>query len=391
MPRSLPAALLAAAGTLFVFGAGASAAVWYDNTHRDELLPGVTVGDVAAGGRPAAAVVRALANQLPPVGATSLRVVAGDRDTTLTLSQLGLRSNATETVAMARRDADRMGIATRLWHRLLNKPVEHSYDVRLQVDRAAVRRQVAQLAAQVEKAPVDARIDTSSGMVSFLPAAEGRTLDVATTTSRVFDLAGRLANGAGPGTASEVEAPLITLAPKVTGFADVILVRTAENRLYHYDNGNLVKTYAVATGTTRYPTPKGTFSVVLKRRNPTWVNPDPGGWGKALPARIAPGPRNPLGTRAMNISAPGIRIHGTGNVASLGQAASHGCIRMAMADVEELFDQVDQGTPVAIIQGPPPPPPAPTAAGTPAVVPPTPAAPITTVGDPNAPVDLEAG
>jgi L,D-transpeptidase ErfK/SrfK len=140
----------------------------------------------------------------------------------------------------------------------------------------------------------------------------------------------------------------------------------------------LAKTYAVATGTPQYPTPKGNFQIVLKRFRPTWVNPDPSGWGKSLPKSIPPGPSNPLGTRAMNLNSPGIRIHGTTNIRSLGTAASHGCIRMAMPDVEELFEKVDSGTPVIIITGPP-------------KAAPAPAAPISSIGDPNAPVDLEAG
>lgn len=395
MPRLLRGALLATVGVLFFLGAAALAALWYDGAHSGELLPGVMVGDVAAGGRPAATVVQALDDRLPPVGAASVRLAAGDQVATFTLAELGLRSDAAETVARAKAEADRMNIAARVWHRALNKPVQRSYDVRLKVDPEAVRSRVAQLAKGVERAPVDARIDTSSGMVNILPASEGRSLDVAATSARVLDVAGRLANAAGGGVgggggtataATDVVAPVTTLAPAVTGFADVILVRLAENKLYHYENANLVKTYTVATGMSSYPTPKGNFSVVLKRRSPTWVNPDPGGWGKSLPARIAPGPRNPLGTRAMNLSAPGIRIHGTANVASLGRSASHGCIRMAMADVEELFDLVEQGTPVAIIQGPPPPP-------VPAGTQPTTAGPgpVTNLGDPNAPVDLEAG
>lgn len=386
-PPVIRGALGLLTGLIVVLGGVAVAASWYDGSHRDELLPGVIVGQVDGGGRPAAAVVRALDDQLPPVGATSLRVVAGTHDTRLTLAQLGLRSDARETVARAQAEADRMGVAKRVWHRLLNKPVGRNYDVRLEVDRSAVEREIDRLAKEVELSPVDARIDTSSGMVSILPATEGRALDVAVATKRVYETAAQVANG--NGVEADVEAPVVTLKPKVAGFDDVILVRVAENKLYHYDSGVLAKTYTVATGTARYPTPKGNFSVLLKRRNPTWVNPDPGGWGKSLPAKIGPGPRNPLGTRAMNLSAPGIRIHGTTNVASLGTSASHGCIRMAIADVEELFEKVDQGTPVAIIQGPPPPPKPPPAPGAPAAT--APVAPVTAIGDPNAPVDLEAG
>ena len=376
------ATLFASVTLLALLGGAALLAAWYDGAHADELLPGIVIGDVEAGGRPASEVVRELDGQLPPIGTTTLRLSAGNEEATVTLARLGLRSDAAETVARAEAAADRMGMARRVWHRLFNRPVDRRYAVRMQVSRAAVEREVARLAKEVELAPTDAAIDTSSGMVSIRPAKDGRALDVAASADRLYAAAIVVANGSGT-TGLEVTAPVKVVEPKVKGYDDVILVRLAENKLYHYDNGVLAKTYTVATGTSRYPTPKGTFEVVLKRRNPVWVNPDPRGWGRSLPARIGPGPRNPLGTRAMNLNSPGIRIHGTSNVASLGTAASHGCIRMAMTDIEELFDKVEQGTPVAIIQGPPPPP-------TPAAVTP-PAAPGTTFGDPNAPVDLEAG
>jgi lipoprotein-anchoring transpeptidase ErfK/SrfK len=70
-----------------------------------------------------------------------------------------------------------------------------------------------------------------------------------------------------------------------------------------------------------------------------------------MPAYIGPGPNNPLGTRAMNLSIGGIRIHGTPDSGSIGGPASHGCIRMYMHDAEELFDIIDVGTPVLIVGG----------------------------------------
>ena len=145
----------------------------------------------------------------------------------------------------------------------------------------------------------------------------------------------------------------MTSKPKVTGFADVILVRTGENRLYHYENGVLAKTYTVATGTPQYPTPKGNFQIVLKRFRPTWVNPDPTGWGKSLPKSIPPGPGNPLGTRAMNLNSPGIRIHGTSNVRSLGTAGVARLHPHGHARGRGAVREVDSGTPVIIISGPP--------------------------------------
>lgn len=387
MPRSIRGALYLFTGLLFLLGAVTAAALLYDRAHEGELLPGIVVGEISAGGRSAAVIAGILADEVPAVGSTKITIAAGDHTSTVTLEELGLRTDAAEAVARAEEEADRMGVASRVWHRLLNKPVEKTYPVQLTVERSAVRRRVGELAKEVKKDPVDAVIDTSTGMVTIQPSREGKALDVESTIDRVFDTAAQVANGELRASGPRVVATVRTLTPKVSGFDDVILVRVAENKLYHYENGNLVKDYVVATGTPKYPTPQGTYSVVLKRKNPTWVNPDPTGWGKSLPARIGPGPRNPLGTRAMNLDAPGIRIHGTSNVASLGRAASHGCIRMAMGDVEELFDKVEQGTPVAIIEGPPP-----AALPAPAAGQPAPAPDVnSTFGDPNAPVDLEAG
>jgi lipoprotein-anchoring transpeptidase ErfK/SrfK len=84
---------------------------------------------------------------------------------------------------------------------------------------------------------------------------------------------------------------------------------------------------------------------------PTWINPDPTGWGASMPAMIPPGPGNPLGVRAINWTAPGIRFHGTSATSSIGTAASHGCVRMYNEDVIELYDVVKVGTPIVSIYG----------------------------------------
>jgi lipoprotein-anchoring transpeptidase ErfK/SrfK len=369
--------IVTAAIVLFVLSTAGVVAYAYDQGHSDQLLPGVTVGGLAAGGQNAAAVRRQLDGRLPDLRDKVVPVVAGPATARLRLEQMGLRSDAAAVLARARVDADSMGLLRRVWHRVLNKPVHRSYAVRLHVERNDVRDQMVALAAKVHRDPVDAKIDTATGLVNIVPAVDGRSLDLTATTNAVFAEGERLARGVAV-SPHTVDARLEVIKPKVTGFADVILIRTGENRLYHYENGVLVKTYSVATGQPRYPTPKGSFSIQVKRRLPTWINPDPSGWGKTLPRSIPPGPGNPLGTRAMNLTAPGIRIHGTTNVKSLGTPASHGCIRMAMHDVEELFELVDTGTPVVIITGPP--------AGVP-----VPAAPAPVIGDPNAPVDLEAG
>ncbi len=110
----------------------------------------------------------------------------------------------------------------------------------------------------------------------------------------------------------------------------------------------LKRTDSVGTGQPIFPTPPGHFEIITKEVNPTWINPARDTWGKNEPAEIPPGPGNPLGTRAMALSAPGILIHGTPEDWSIGHAASHGCIRMHMWEAEQLFTLVSVGTPVII-------------------------------------------
>jgi len=108
-----------------------------------------------------------------------------------------------------------------------------------------------------------------------------------------------------------------------------------------------IRTFPVAVGQPAYPTPTGAFHVVDKQRNPTWYPPD-SRWAAGL-GPVAPGAGNPLGTRWMGLSAPGIGMHGTPSPGSIGTRASHGCIRMYIRDAERLFELLDIGTPVTIL------------------------------------------
>lgn len=126
-----------------------------------------------------------------------------------------------------------------------------------------------------------------------------------------------------------------------------VLVVRAERKLYLYKRGKVIRVFNVAVGKPIRPTPAGNFLIINKRINPTWVNPG-SEWAKDMPNRIPPGPDNPLGTRAMDLSVDAIRIHGTPNAASIGSAVSNGCVRMYKWEAEELFRIVSVGTPVEI-------------------------------------------
>jgi hypothetical protein len=110
----------------------------------------------------------------------------------------------------------------------------------------------------------------------------------------------------------------------------------------------LVRRYTVAVGAAGFDTPAGLHHVLYKERNPTWHVPNRPWAGSLAGMTIPPGdPRNPLKARFIALG-NGVGFHGTADLASIGQAASHGCIRMRIPDVISLYDQVAVGTPVLI-------------------------------------------
>ncbi|MUL38625.1 L,D-transpeptidase [Gloeocapsopsis dulcis] len=108
-----------------------------------------------------------------------------------------------------------------------------------------------------------------------------------------------------------------------------------------------IKSYPIAVGRPGWETPTGNFRVGQMLKNPTWISP--------LTDETVPGghPENPLGSYWIGFWSDGrnsIGFHGTPNAETVGAAASHGCIRMYNADVEELFSQVSLGTPVTVVE-----------------------------------------
>jgi lipoprotein-anchoring transpeptidase ErfK/SrfK len=139
------------------------------------------------------------------------------------------------------------------------------------------------------------------------------------------------------------------LRPKVTrrNFGPVIVIRRNSNRLFLYSGMRYRRFFGVATGQRQYPTPLGRFTIVVKWKNPWWYPPS-SPWAEGQKP-IPPGPDNPLGTRWMGLSAPGVGIHGTPSDASIGYSVSHGCIRMHIPQAEWLFNHVEIGTTVFIV------------------------------------------
>jgi len=119
----------------------------------------------------------------------------------------------------------------------------------------------------------------------------------------------------------------------------VVLVSIPDRQLAVLEDGNVVARYPVAVGAEDSPSPTGEFRIVNRVSSPTYYRP-----GAVIPT----GKDNPVGTRWLGLSQKGYGIHGTNAPGSIGQAASHGCIRLRNRDVERLFARVRVGDVVEI-------------------------------------------
>lgn len=118
-----------------------------------------------------------------------------------------------------------------------------------------------------------------------------------------------------------------------------VLVSIPDRKLAVLEDGRVLEVFPVAVGADDTPSPDGEFQIINRLSHPTYYHP-----GKVIPA----GPDNPLGTRWIGLNLKGYGIHGTNAPRSIGKAASHGCIRMAKRDLEQLFEMVRVGDTVAI-------------------------------------------
>lgn len=145
-----------------------------------------------------------------------------------------------------------------------------------------------------------------------------------------------------PAPAPEVKAPVhkTHTEPKPDTHVRTIVVSLPDRRLALLEDGQVKQMYTVAVGKASTPSPTGTFTIVGRVSNPTYYHD-----GKVVP----PGPANPVGERWIGLSKAGYGIHGTNAPRSIGHAASHGCIRMARPDLQQLFAQVRTGDTVEIV------------------------------------------
>jgi lipoprotein-anchoring transpeptidase ErfK/SrfK len=215
-------------------------------------------------------------------------------------------------------------------------------------DKKKVAAYAKQVKEAITRAPRDARVSIHLTRIGKVRSRDGRTISAKGLARRVGRTLGD------PARPRVMKPKLKRVKAKITTknlarhYGTIVTIDRGNFRLRLFKRLKLAKSYPVAVGQPAYPTPTGRFSISNKAVNPAWTAPN-APWAGAYANEVVPGgsAENPLKARWMGI-VNGVGVHGTSATGSIGTAASHGCIRMTVADVVDLYPRVPVGTPVLI-------------------------------------------
>jgi lipoprotein-anchoring transpeptidase ErfK/SrfK len=341
-------AIAVVAIVFFVVPAVLTAAAYdYERSLADRILPGVRVAGIDVGGMTRSEALRAVGDEADPLLDRAVSMRIGERQWVTSFEQLGVSAGVKKAVDEAFEVSASFSWIERAFHRLTDNPVERSITLGYRYRSRPVRALLEEAATELHRHPRDAAVLLEDGEIVRQRARTGEDLD---TTSGLLTIMAALRSWR-----QDVWLPLEPVLPQVTQeeLGKTITIDLSTNTLRLLEGFHVVRKYDVGTAMRGFSTPPGTWEVIDKHRNPTWYNPAPDTWGADMPLKIPGGPSNPLGTRALYLDAPGIRIHGTPDTDSVGFYVSHGCIRMRMREVERLYLRVPIGTPVLIYGSPP--------------------------------------
>jgi L,D-transpeptidase catalytic domain/Putative peptidoglycan binding domain len=298
------------------------------------IAPGVKAGGLDVGNLTVGEAAAKLQSTYGPPLYNAISVHVAGRRFRLTPEQSGLTFDTVKT-------------AKRAYYAGRTDPAA---DVALAIsfDRAKVRTFARAVARRVYIAPRDATIRITLRHILRRHSRKGRALDVKALRAAI---ARTLST---PLTPHVLRPGRTVLKPRVNAnrlasiYRTIITIDRAHFKLRLFKRLRISKRYGVAVGQPAYPTPTGRFSITNKQVNPAWTAPN-SPWAGELAGTTTPGgaASNPLRARWMGIT-NGVGIHGTSQEWSIGSRASHGCIRMRVADVIDLYRRVPVGTPVLI-------------------------------------------
>jgi L,D-transpeptidase catalytic domain/Putative peptidoglycan binding domain len=330
-------------------GAGIASAYGYERSRDGVIADGVSVGGVDVGGLGAREADQKVRRALAAGLATPIVVRSVRSRFVLQRKDFSVRPDVEPAVRRALAESGRGSFLSRTWRDVFGGGLDVDEPVDVHYSRGKVDYIVRGVQRSLDRRPHDARLIVSVTSLQLVPGSWGRRVD-ATLFRR--ELAERLVR---PGSRSVLRVPTRIVRPRmgtqrlIARNAYYITIDRGAKRLRLFRRLKLAKTYTIAVGRIGLETPAGYYRVRTKAVNPAWYVPKES-WAGSLAGKIIPGdsPDNPIKARWLGIY-DGAGIHGTDDIASLGTAASHGCIRMSIPDVKQLYSIVPVGTPIYIV------------------------------------------
>jgi lipoprotein-anchoring transpeptidase ErfK/SrfK len=322
----------------------------YDHSRRDLIANGVKIAGVPVGGLRESAARGRLERDLITRLNQPVTLHSGTRSWTLDPRRAHVRVDLANMLRQAI-DASREGsIVTRTARGLFGGSVKRDIPIVLSYSHGAVSSLTARIRAQVDRPPRDASVQPTASGLQTVPGQVGLTVD----SNRLGARIAQVLSGAGVGRA--VGVPTHKLQPKVTTaqlaakYPAYIVVDRNDFRLRFYNHLKLERTYEIAVGMEGLETPAGLHKIEWEQVNPPWYVPKKAWAGSLAGTVVPPGPADPLKARFMSFEG-GAGIHGIdpSEYSSIGHDASHGCVRMRIPDVIDLYAKSPVGTPVYII------------------------------------------
>jgi lipoprotein-anchoring transpeptidase ErfK/SrfK len=340
--------IVLAAFVAFLGIGGVAGAYFYDDSKKDQIAVGVKVNGVPIGGMTRAEAEKKLSQTLLAPLDRPVKVTYKSRTFTLSQKAASIGIDIRGSVDKALKRSQEGNMFSRSWRNVRNQSLNQELAAEVSYNKPSIDKLVRRVRKSLERKPVDAKVDLSKGFIDEHGSKTGLRVKYNTLAKEVEQTL------LTPGKTDDVEIKTTVVQPKVSTkslakkYPAVLIVDRASFRLTLYKNLKKAKTYGIAVGQVGLDTPAGLYTIQNKAVNPAWHVPN-SAWAGDLAGKVIAGddPSNPIKARWMGIY-DGVGVHGTSDDASIGSAASHGCIRMHVPDVEELYDQVPVGAPIYI-------------------------------------------
>jgi lipoprotein-anchoring transpeptidase ErfK/SrfK len=348
LPKRLAIALSA---FLVVVIALAVAVKVYDAGREETIAEGVTIGGVEVGGLKRAAAEAKLRRAILQPLSRTVTVDHGSRSWRLTAREAKVTTNLDATVDDALQRSRSGNILQRTWRGLRGEQLGAQIQPEVTYSDAAIVRLLDRVRKAVDRPATSATIRFALDGPSTTPSHEGLALDASALHAKIkaaiVDPTARRRFSA----ATHHVQPKVTTEQLVAQNATTLVVNRSAFKLTVFKDLKPVKTYSVAIGAVGLDTPAGLYHIQNKAVDPAWTKPNSDWVPKDERGDVIPGgtPENPLKARWLGIF-NGAGIHGVdpSEYGTIGHAASHGCVRMRIGDVEDLYPRVPVGAPIFI-------------------------------------------